>query len=147
MFVSAENCPLGISVFDGDGVMIENCLEIDTETGIGIAYFDGKPMANRLVDFTVLDFERDQITRCRCEWKKPIELRSRAGSRITTNLEMIVIDRFENLANHQNRKAKVFREKQIKRFCDIENWLNDMKHDLKIAIHELRSFTFVSPDS
>lgn len=147
MFVSAESCPFGISVFDGDGVMIENCFEIDTETGVGIAYFNGKPMANRLVDFAVLDFEAERVARCRCEWKKPIELRSKAGSRITTNLEMLVVLRFQNLANHQNLKAKVFRERQIGKFREIENHLSDMKNDLKIAIHELQSFTFVCPDS
>lgn len=147
MFLSAETCPPGVSVFDGDGVQIKNCFEIDTETGIGVAFLDGKPMENKLEDFTVLEFENGQVSRCRCQWRKPIEVRSPSGSKITSNLEMLVVSRFENLRNHINRKAEAADKRQANRFRRIQHELNYMAGDLKIALYELQDFTVLSPDS
>jgi hypothetical protein len=147
MFLSAETCLPCISVFDGDGVQIKNCFEIDTETGVGIAYLDGKPMENKLEDFTVLEFENGHVSRCRCQWRRPIEVRSTSGCKISSPLDMLVVSRFQNLGNHINRKAESADIMQAHRFRRIQDRLECMADDLKIALYELKTFMVLPPDS
>lgn len=147
MFLSAETCPPCISVFDGDGVQIKNCFEIDTETGIGTAFLDWKPMENKLEDFTILEFENGQVSRYRCQWRRPIEVRSASGCKISSPLDMLVVARFENLNNYINRKFESADTMQAHRFRRIQDRLECMARDLKIALYELQTLTALPPDS
>jgi hypothetical protein len=147
MFLSAETCPPCISVFDGDGILIKNCFEIDTETGIGVAFLDGKPMENKLEDFTILEFESGHVSRCRCEWRRPIEVRSASGYKISSPLDMLIASRFNNLRHRIDRKAGAAETRQAKHFQAIQRRLDDMMGSLKIAMYELRELKSLLPDS
>lgn len=140
MFISAETCLIGVSLLDGDGVAIEKCYEIDTETGIGIAYLDGRPISNRLIDFTVLEFDNGRVSRCRCEWVRPIKVLSPSGYEITSNLDMFVASRFANLKRVIDRKAEVAGKRQTEKFWAIECELYAVRNQLISVANMLKNF-------
>jgi len=146
MLLSASDGPVPpVSLFDADGVEIRHCMEIDTETGIGIQsphFTDESPIAVPVS----IDFADGNINRVLCRWKAPIEVRSPSGVKIGSPLELLAFGKFHNLKVRIDGKDRAMSEKHKKAFEKLQRRLDYVNDSVKIALYELQNFTVLPPD-
>ncbi len=145
MLISAGQGLPPINVFDADGFEIRHCIEIDTETGTGVAcsLFLGEPPCAVPI---AIDFVGGNITQVQCHWKAPIEIRSRSGAKICSPAELLALRNFHSLEMRIAEKARVTAKKQKDGFSRLQRRLDWMRSSLQIAMHEFGSFTVLPPD-
>jgi hypothetical protein len=134
-----------VSLFDADGVEIRHCMEIDTETGIGIQcpHFTDESLIAVPISIDFVDGDSNRVS---CQWKAPIEVRSPSGVKIGSPLELLAFGRFHNLKVRIDGKGRAMSEKYKKAFEKLQRRLDYIDGSVKIALYEFRSFTVLPPD-
>jgi hypothetical protein len=145
MFLSASHSLPPVFIFDADGAEIKHCLEIDTETGMGVQCQHLTHDSLSAVPIS-LDFVDGDTGRLLCQWKAPIEVRSPSGTRIGSPLELVAFSKFHNLKTRIDTKGRAMSEKYKKAFEKLQRRLDHIDGSVKIALYEFQNFTVLPLD-
>lgn len=107
MFLSAEQGHHHVNLTDGNGDVINNCIEIDTATGRALVFMDwDKP------DTWPEHWKFGQFLgwggamKVEAQFKPPITVTTRSGVIVEDELQLAVTGMFDNLGRHLELKAK-----------------------------------------
>jgi hypothetical protein len=130
MFLSASHSLPPVFIFDADGAEIKHCLEIDTETGMGVQCQHLTHDSLSAVPIS-LDFVDGDTGRLLCQWKA---------------LELVAFSKFHNLKTRIDTKGRAMSEKYKKAFEKLQRRLDHIDGSVKIALYEFQNFTVLPLD-
>ena len=101
MHLSArEEVPLPITIEDGNGRRVSNCISIETTTGEGTAYLDLTKPQEWPHEWHFGSFVGGSLMTVQAKWKTPIRVfASESGVEVTSELELFIVTQFNSLGH------------------------------------------------
>jgi len=120
MFLSANEGNPNVWLADGNGKRIENCIEIETNTGEALVFMDldrpdAWPEHWSFGEFLGIG----GAMKARARFKLPITVTMESGVVVQDKLQLAVANRFESLGLNLDRKSKQHKEKIENAFINL----------------------------